>query len=479
MKTTGIRHEDKYAPERRTPLVPEDVRYLISEHNIPFKVESSPKRVFSDQEYEAVGAEVTGGEVTRDEVAGVDAAGAEVAGGEVTRVDATGGEVTRKEVAGADAAGDLSGCEIILGVKEMPVGYFRKGKVYVYFSHVIKGQSQNMPMLRDLMDAGASLIDYERILDNQGRRLIFFGRHAGIAGMINTLWTLGQRLKALGKANPFERIGQAATYDSLDQAKSDIRQAGEDLLANGLPEGSEPLLFAVTGDGNVSQGALEIMDLLPVEKISAARLARDNSRKLCVDPRKIYLVNLIPADYMVHREGREFDLADYIAHPDAYESRFEHFLEPVDVLVNGIYWDEKYPRLVTKKWLKKRDALGTLRLSIIGDITCDPEGSVECTVKATGIEDPVFVYDPATGDHVMGFTGPGVTVMAVDILPSELPRESSEHFSRLLTPWIPALAKADFQVPFERLQLPAELKRALIVHNGHLTPDYAYLEQYL
>ncbi len=434
MKTTGIRHEDKYAPERRTPLVPNDIRFLTSEHDIPFKVETSPKRIFTHREFEAAGAEVTG---------------------------------------------DLSGCDTILGVKEMPVGYFRKGKVYVYFSHVIKGQSQNMPMLRDLMDAGASLIDYERILDDQGRRLIFFGRHAGIAGMINTLWTLGQRLKVLGKANPFEIIRQAATYDSLDEAKSDIQQAGEELLARGLPKGAGPLLFAVTGDGNVAQGALEIMDLLPVEKIPAARLAEDNGRKQLGGSRKAYLVNLIPADYMVHREGKEFDLADYIAHPDAYESCFEHFLEPVDVLVNGIYWDEKYPRLVTREWLRNREEKGSLRLSVIGDITCDPEGSVECTVKATGIEDPVFVYDPASGDHAMGFEGPGVAVMAVDILPSELPRESSEHFSRLLSPWIPELSRADFQVSFDRLQLPAELKRAVIVHNGRLTPDYEYLEQYL
>ncbi len=434
MNRTGIRHEDKYAPERRTPLVPKDVRFLISGHGIAFKVEASPKRIFAHREFEAAGAEVTG---------------------------------------------DLSGCDIILGVKEMPIGYFRKGKVYVYFSHVIKGQSQNMPMLRDLMDAGASLIDYERILDEQGRRLIFFGRHAGIAGTINTLWTLGQRLKVLGKANPFEKIRQAATYDSLDEAKSDIRQAGEELLARGLPEGTGPLLFAVTGDGNVAQGALEIMDLLPVEKIPAARLAEDNGRKQFGGSRKAYLVNLVPADYMVHREGKEFDLADYIVHPDAYESRFEHFLEPVDVLVNGIYWDEKYPRLVTREWLRNREEQGSLQLSVIGDITCDPEGSVECTVKATGIEDPVFVYDPASSGHAMGFEGPGIAVMAVDILPSELPRESSEHFSRLLSPWIPALASADFQVPFDELHLPAELKRAVIVQNGRLTPDYAYLEQYL
>ena len=434
MNTIGIRHEDKYAPERRTPLVPLDVRSLTTESGIPFQVEYSPKRVFTQEEYESAGATVTG---------------------------------------------DLSGCDIIMGVKEMPVGYFRAGKAYAYFSHVIKGQPQNMPMLRDLMDAGATLIDYECIMDAKGRRLIFFGRHAGIAGMINTLWTLGQRLKALGTPNPFERIRQAKTYDSLEDARSDIRAAGEELKARGLPEGTGPLLLAVTGDGNVAQGALEILDLLPIEKIPAARLARDNSRDQLADPRKMYLVNLIPADYMVHRGGKPFTLEDYITHPEEYESRFEHFLEPVDVLVNGIYWDERYPRLVTRQWLRDRENSGTRRLGVVGDITCDPDGSVECTVKATGIEDPVFVYDPATGDHVMGFDGPGVAVMAVDILPSELPRESSELFSRLLKPWMSALAKADFPASFAALQLPQELKRAVIVHNGRLTPPYTYLEEHL
>jgi saccharopine dehydrogenase (NAD+, L-lysine forming) len=434
MNTIGIRHEDKYAPERRTPLAPSDVRELAARHGVRVRVQTSPKRIFTHEEFESAGAMV---------------------------------------------ADDLSGCGIILGVKEMPVGYFRRGVVYVYFSHVIKGQQQNMPMLHDLVDAGATLIDYERILDEKGRRLIFFGRHAGIAGMINTLWTLGRRLKALGTSNPFEKVRQAASYDSLDEAKSDIRAAGEEIRANGLPVDAGPLLFAVTGDGNVAQGALEIVELLPVTVISADQLSRENGRSQLTHTDSIHLVNLVPADYMVHREGRAFDLEDYIAHPQNYESRFEHFLEPVDVLVNGIYWDERYPRLVTRRWLRERHERNELRLSVIGDITCDPDGSVECTVKATGIEDPVFVYDPATGDHVMGFEGPGVAVMAVDILPSELPRESSEHFSRLLTPWIPALAAADFTAPFAELLLPPELKRAMIVHNGRLTPDYAYLKQHL
>ncbi len=449
MHTIGIRHEDKYAPERRTPLVPDDIRQLVNRHGISVCVESSPKRVFTNDEFEAAGARVED---------------------------------------------DVSSCDIIFGVKEMPVGYFRKGGVYIYFSHVIKGQSQNMPMLRDLMDAGATLIDYERIVDYAGQRLIFFGRHAGLAGMINTIWTLGRRLKALGRQTPFLKVNQAASYNSLADVRADIRAAGELIASDGLPAGAGPVVFGVTGDGNVARGSLEILDLLPVEEISPSKLravkqsrssdpnpGRDSemdlNANLYLESGKLYKINLTPADYMVHRKGETFDFHHYIAHPEEYESRFEDFLPHINVLVNGIYWDERYPRLVTKSYLQKIFSPESPHLWVIGDITCDPDGSIECTVKATGIEDPVFVYDPSTGSHKMGFEGNGVAVMAVDILPSELPRESSEHFSRSLEPWIPKLAIADYKEDFESLDLPDELKRAVIVYNGQLTPDYMYLQK--
>ncbi len=428
MNSLGIRHEDKYAPERRTPLVPSDVRKLVNEHGIPVYVERSQKRIFTHAEFEDAGAGI---------------------------VD------------------DVSFCDIVLGVKEMPVGSFRPGMVCVYFSHVIKGQRQNMAMLRDIMESGATLIDYERILDQNGNRLIFFGRYAGIAGMINTLWSTGQRYEKLGKATPFSTIKQASRYDSLEAAKEDIRRSGEAIASSGPGEGAGPLIFAVTGDGNVAQGALEILDLLPVTELAPGEL-RDLDRSR-LDPGAIYKVNLIPADYMVHKKGKKFSLQDYIAFPDHYESRFEEFLPNINVLVNGIYWDERYPRLVTKKWLREKNQ----HLNVIGDITCDPDGSVECTVKATEIEDPVFVYDPETDSHNMGFDGPGVTVMAVDILPSELPREASEQFSSLLSPWIPHLAAADYDDSFADLNLPPELKGAVIVHKKKLTPDYGYLKAYL
>ena len=428
MKSLGIRHEDKYAPERRTPLVPGDVRKLVKQYDIPVFVQRSQKRVYAHDEFEE---------------------------------------------AGAQTVDDLSFCDIVLGVKEMPIGSFHSGQACVFFSHVIKGQRQNMPMLRNIMDSGATLIDYERILDQKGNRLIFFGRHAGIAGMINTLWATGQRYLNLANSTPFSRIKQASSYDSLEAAKEDIREAGRALATSGPGKGVGPLIFAVTGDGNVAQGALEILNLLPVKEIDPADLpSLDRS---LLDPYTVYKVNLIPADYMVHKHGKDFALKDYITFPDNYESRFKDFLPNVNVLVNGIYWDERYPRLVTKKWLREDNQ----HLNVIGDITCDPDGSIECTVKATGIEDPVFVYDPAADSHKMGFEGPGVAVMAVDILPSELPREASEQFSNLLSPWMPHLAAADFNVTFADLDLPAELKHAVIVHKGKLTPDYGYLKAYL
>ncbi len=425
----GIRHESKYAPERRSPLVPSDVSELVKGEGISVFVEKSAKRIFSDREYRDAGAEV---------------------------VD------------------DVSFCDVILGVKEMPEGYFQEGKTYLYFSHVIKGQPQNMPMLRDLMQSGATLIDYERISDSTGRRLIFFGRHAGYAGMINTLWTLGRRLQVLGYKTPFGNIHQAATYDSLEDAKNDIRTAGDAISGNGPGADAGPLIIAVTGDGNVAQGAMEILDLLQVQELEAESLPE--LRRETLDPNTVYKVNIVAADYMDHREGRPFDLEHFLANPDEYHSRFDRLLPNIDVLVNGIYWDERYPRLVTKSWLRNHDSDTPPRLRVIGDITCDPHGSIECTEKATGIEDPVFIYNPLSDTHTMGFEGPGVAVMAVDILPSDLPRESSEHFSRMLRPWIPGLASADWSGDWNDLALPDVLKKAVIVHRGELTTDYRYLE---
>ncbi len=430
MNSIGIRHEDKYKLERRCPIVPADIKELSEGHDIPFFIEASEKRIFKDEEFEEVGAKVVS---------------------------------------------SLDDCDVIMGVKEMPVDYFKEGKCYVFFSHVIKAQPYNMPMLKNLLASGATLIDYEKVADEYGRRLIFFGRYAGLAGMINTLWSMGQRYKTMGIENPFSSIKQSYEYDSLKEAQDAISSVGDSIKRNGLPEQLPGIVMAVTGDGNVSNGALEIAKLLPVINISARELTALSKAKK--DPNTLYLVNITAADYMHHKQDKPFDLQDYIAHPENYDNHFETLLPFINVLVNGIYWDERYPRLVTKKWLGENFKESFFQLDVIGDITCDPLGSIECTLEATTIEEPVFIYQTDSETHKMGFDGQGVCVMAVDILPSELPREASEHFSSALKPYMKQLAETDFSKPFEELNLPDVFKRAVISHQGKLTPDYAYLEE--
>lgn len=429
MNNIGIRHEDKYKFERRTPIIPNQVREL-TEDGISVTVEHSDKRIFSDQEYKEAGASITD---------------------------------------------DLSDSDLIFGVKEMPEDYFEDGKAYVFFSHVIKGQPYNMPMLKNIIDSGATLIDYEKIENEDGQRLIFFGRYAGLAGMINTLWATGLRYKELGIYTPFAKLKQTYQYDSLDEATTNIRDVAEKIKIHGLPEAMKPLVIAVTGDGNVSKGAMEILDLLPGNYISSNKL-RDGDYDAGQD---IIKVNLVVDDYMNPKSDRPFDLQHYINHPDQYNSTIEEFLPKINIFVNGIYWDENYPKLITKKWLSEKDRAGQFSLTIIGDITCDIHGSVECTETATAIQDPVFVYNPLEDSYKMGFRGRGVAVMAVDILPSELPREASIHFSETLEPYLKKMVETDFSVSFDDLSLPSPIKKAVIVHRGKLTPTYSYLESYL
>lgn len=430
----GIRHEDKYRMERRVPLIPKHIRQMIEKHGLEFLIESSPKRVFTDEEY-------------------------------------------RK--AGADVAGSLKGAGVVMGVKEIAAHHFEEGKAYVFFSHVIKGQPYNMPMLRAMMDKKCSLIDYEKIADEQGRRLIFFGRFAGLAGMINSLWSLGQRLKYYGVDTPFLRIRQAHTYNSLEEAKNDISRAGMEIAKNGLPEEICPLTIGFTGYGNVSNGAQEIAGLLPVKEISPEELLRLGAEK-DLPTNVVYKTVFYEKDLSKPKElSAEFDLDDYYAHPEKYEDQFRQYIPHLSVLMNCMYWDERYPRIVTKDYLEELYSKGRPKLTVIGDITCDPDGSIECTHKGTEIEDPVFVYDPFTRKPAMGFQGDGLLVMAVDILPSELPRESSEAFSNALHSFIPAIARADFNKPFGELDLPGPVRRAMILHKGKLTPGFEYIQEYL
>jgi len=430
----GIRREDKSRWERRVPVTPEDARRLKEEHGIEVWVQPSPIRVFAEEEFIQAGATVQE---------------------------------------------DLSPCPVVLAVKEIPEDLFEPGKAYVFFAHVVKGQPYNMPMLRKILDLGCTLIDYEKIADDQGRRLIFFGRHAGLAGMVETLWALGRRLDWEGVPNPFSGLRHTYEYKDLAECKEAIANVGERLKAEGLPKSVAPIVCAITGYGNVARGVWEILDLLPVEEVEpqeVASLAEGSDH----DGHAIYKV-VFKEEHTVHpiSPADRFELQDYYQHPEKYRGRFESYVPYLTMVVNCVYWEEKYPRLITNEYLKSLYGAGQPRLRVIGDISCDIEGAVECTVRATEADNPVFVYDPFSGEATDGYAGEGPVVMAVDILPSELPRDASVDFSRVLCQFIPAIAGADYSAPFEQLALPPEIKRAVITHHGELTPSYRYIEQFL
>ena len=429
----GIVRETKNRWERRAPLTPDHVRELGREHGLRFRVQPSTLRVFPDIEYAD-------------------------AGGELNE--------------------DLSVCNVVMGVKEMPIDSFRQDGTYVFFSHVIKGQSYNMPMLARMMELGCNLVDYERIVDEQERRLVFFGRHAGIAGAVDTLQALGQRLVWEGYRTALADVQPTHKYEHIDTVMDAMRRVGHRLRREGLPSGLVPLVIGVAGYGHVAQGALEVLDSLGAVDIAPEQLpdlfSRSAPGPLCrtvfreehmVDPRE---------------PGRSFDLQEYYDHPELYRASFEERLPYLTALVNCIYWTDRYPRLVTNEWL--RGELGKpdgLKLRVVGDISCDVGGAVEATARVTDPGEPAFVFDPEQDSTTAGVEGRGVVIMAVDNLPCELPADSSEDFGRALMPFVPALAAADFGLETARLELPVTVRRALVLHQGNLTSDYEYLTQCL
>ena len=429
----GIRREDKNHWERRTPLTPAAVSELVR-GGVKVKVQPSTIRAYSDDTYRQAGAEL--------------------------------GE-------------DLSDCNLVLAVKEIPASMFRPGGAYLFFSHTIKGQPYNMAMLRHLMDQQATLFDYERITDEKGRRLVFFGWYAGVAGMVDTLSVLGRRLSWLGHDTPFAAIRPTYMHEDQPAAESAIAAVGDELRNSNLPAELCPFICGFSGYGNVSRGAQHIYDLLPVEEIPPSDLAR-----LTADanpPRnRLFKVVFHEEHLVVPREqGAAFDLQEYYQHPERFRSVFKDHLQHLSALINGIYWTEAYPRLVTRQWLRQASANGGPRLLVIGDISCDIGGAIEFTVKATPPDVPAFTYDPTRDAFSDGVEGPGVPVMAVDNLPCELPREASMAFSEALLPLVPAMARTDFTAPTAALDLPAPIRRALILHAGDFTPSYEFMRDFL
>jgi len=429
----GIRREDKNKWEKRVPIIPEHVKQLKEKHGIQTIIQPSNIRAYSDEQFEKAGAIISE---------------------------------------------DLSNCDTIFAVKEIPKHLFESNKTYVFFSHVIKGQSYNMPMLKDMMNKECNLIEYEKIVDENNKRLIFFGRHAGLAGMVESLWTYGQRLLKQNQLNtPLSEIKHAYEYRDLEEIKEHLNLIGDKIKQNSLPEEITPLIVGFAGYGNVSLGAQEILDIFPCKEIEPDEIKdvfKNHSNNI------IYKV-IFKEDNIVKPvdENKTFELLDYYKNPDKYESQFEQYVPNLTILMNCIYWDERYPRLITKEFLKENINNEGFKLSVVGDISVDINGSIQATMKETDPGNPSYTYNPEIDIITDGVKGKGITIMAVDNLPCEMPKESSSEFSNALLPFIKQIIECDYTESFDQLKLPNEIKNALILHKGKLTSLYNYINNYL
>jgi alpha-aminoadipic semialdehyde synthase len=430
----GIRRETKDETQRRAPLSPQQVSELVHRHKITVIVEPWKNRVFKDEEYEK---------------------------------------------AGAVLSTDLRRSNIIFGVKEIARRYLYDDHQYCFFSHTVKGQPGNMPMLKRIIDRRNTLFDYELVRDDNGRRLILFGDYAGYAGMIDSMWAFGKRLFWEGIKNPFTEIEYATNYQGLSAAEQAFRSLGDKIQAEGLPKSIVPFVCGFTGYGHVSKAAQHLYDLLPTEELEPDALSGFFDKRKFSD-NVAYKVQFRKPDMFKHKNRSLFDAKEFKEHPERFSNRFESYVPYLSMIINGIYWEPKFPRLLTREFARtfyKNNPKPRLR--VIGDITCDLEGSIELTVKITDSRNPVYVYQPLADDVKDGWEGNGPVILAVDKLPTELPQEASEAFGQTLLPFVPRLAEADYQQSFEMLTIPREFRKAVIVHRGRLTPEFKYLQQFL
>ena len=412
-----IRKETKNDWEGRAPLIPEAVRKLVAQ-GIPIHVEQSSKRVFDDESYRSAGA------VLVEKV-----------------VDAI----------------------LVIGIKEPDQDAVKPGQIHMAFSHTIKGQTYNMPLLQTFLERKATLIDYETIKDDKGRRLIAFGRFAGIAGAVDTFHVAGQKLAMNGRETSFARIKQSYHYQTIERLRAAMMEV--------RPSQREELKILIVGTGNVGLGAIEVCEWLGLTRIDAKQL-----REKASAPGTWFCV-LGTEDIVRAKNGEPYDRATYRTYgSQRFESCFSDYLGKFNILLQTPYWEEKYPRQLThEQALRYRDQLPLA----IGDISCDIEGSLACTLKASTIDKPAYTYDPERRSIIEGIAWDGPTVMAIDHLPCELSVDSSEHFSNALSRYVPELSALDLSLPFDQCGLSRALRDATIVYQGELTPGYRYLERYL
>ncbi|XP_050705954.1 alpha-aminoadipic semialdehyde synthase, mitochondrial-like [Eriocheir sinensis] len=414
-RVLAIRREDQSVWERRAPLGPAQVKQLVRE-GVKVLVQPSNRRAYPMQAYQNVGARIQE---------------------------------------------DLSDAGVIIGVKQVPIDQLFPNKTYCFFSHTIKGQEANMPLLDAILEKNIRLIDYERMCDAQGQRVVAFGKYAGVAGMINILNGLGLRLLALGHHTPFMHIGPAHNYRNTEMARQSIRDAGYEVSLGMMPKSIGPLTFVFTGSGNVSQGAQEIMQELPHEYVSVKALRKVAEHG---DLKKVYVCEVSRRDHLVRKDGGGYDAREYEEEPEKYISVFAHKIAPyASVIINGIYWAVNSPKLLTipdakyllqpvyTPWLPTSLGSPSLphRMLAICDISADPGGSIEFMSECTTIDTPFCLYDADQNKDTNSFKGPGVLVCSIDNMPTQLPREATDFFGSLLLPHMYDILQSEATAPFD------------------------------
>jgi saccharopine dehydrogenase (NAD+, L-lysine-forming) len=339
---------------------------------------------------------------------------------------------------------DLHDCDILMGVKEIDRRTLIRGKTYMFFAHVAKKQPHNRVMFRDLAEKNISLIDYEYLTTDKGERVVAFGKWAGIVGAYN-----GLRARGI-KTNRF-KLKPAYQCRDLDEMWAGLR----------LIELKPGLKILITGTGRVANGAIETMNICNIVQVKPDDFL---NREFEVP----VFCQIGPEHYVKHKNKQQFSFSHFTKHPEDYESAFLPFTRVADILITGHYWDPRSPLFFTKDDIKKSD----FKISVIADISCDINGPVPSTLRSTTISDPFYGYNPVLDTEEPAFTRPSnITVMSIDNLPGELPRDASLDFGKQL-----------MRNALHDLFTNAEshmIERATILKNGKLTPVFGYLEDYL
>ncbi len=394
----GIIREGKQPPDQRVAFLPQQIADLIKKHpELNFYVQSSAVRCVPDEAYSAYN---------------------------IPMVD------------------DLNSCDILFGIKEVPIDQLMEGKVYFFFSHTIKKQAYNKKLLQSILDKNITLIDYECLTDEKGNRLVAFGRYAGLVGAYNALWVWGKR-------TGLYQLKRAYASQNLLEMFENVSQLS---ISN--------IKIAVTGGGRVSNGAMEMLDTAGIKKVSVEDYLHHDFHE------PVY-AQLRSQDYYKHKNGN-WDSQEFYQNPNAYKSNFSAFTEVTDILIHAAYWDNRADILFSTDQMKD----SSFKIKVIADITCDIKGSIPSTLRASTILDPVYDYDPKSELERPAFSNENhIQVMAIDNLPTEVPYDASEEFGNMLgqhvIPHLKSRAQSDI------------IQRAIITHKGHLTQRFQYLEDFV